>query len=87
MKWPFEENAGFAWREWHFFTNSILPEMCHLSSQPTLLSHESRFMMKNCLKIKVPDSSVRMALFRKIKVTIEFAIVKNPRVHKFSAKR
>jgi hypothetical protein len=48
-----------------FSQNSVLPEMCHLSSRTTLLLTENRFITKKPLKSKVPDSPARTALFSK----------------------
>ena len=48
-----------------FSQNSVLPEMCHLSSRTTLLLTENRFISKKPLKSKVPDSPARTALFSK----------------------
>ena len=69
-----------------FSQNSVLPEMCHLSSRTTLLLAENEFITKKPLKMKVPESPTSMALFLKMNGTIEFAVVENPRVHKFSTK-
>ena len=66
MKWPFDENAGSLGENGTFLKFFVLPDMCHLSSQPTLLSHESQFMTKKRLKIKLPDSPVENGTFLKI---------------------
>ena len=38
-----------------FSQNSVLPEMCHLSSRITLLLTENEFITKKPLNLKVPD--------------------------------
>ena len=49
-----------------FLQNSVLQEMCHLSSRTTLLLRKNGFITKKPLNLKVPDSPGENGTFSQI---------------------